>query len=155
MQKNLTFFSQIIILLAVTFTLLTALAAALYASLETLRLLGELFAHHWKIDNVGFHFIEVIELFLSAIALLILGTGLYELFIQPLNLPRPLRVESFHELKSHLGNIILLNMVVLFFGDLAEQKEAPVLLQEALAIGIISGILLLFTHLKEAHPVNQ
>lgn len=139
-----------IILLAVTFTLLTALVAALYASLETLRLLGELFTHHWKMENVGFHFIEVIELFLSAIALLILSTGLYELFIQPLNVPKPLRVESFHELKSHLGNIILLNMVVLFFGDLSEQKEPTALLQEALAIGIIAGILLLFTHLKEA-----
>lgn len=149
--KSLALFSQTIILLAVFFILLTALAASLYASLETLRFIAELFAHQWKIHNVAFHFIEVIELFLSAIALLILGTGLYELFIEPLALPPPLKVKTFHELKSHLGNIILLNMVVLFFGDLAEGKEASILMQEAIAIGIIAGILLLFTHMRENH----
>jgi uncharacterized membrane protein YqhA len=41
--------------------------------------------------------------------------GLYELFIQPLKITSPLKVHSFHELKSSLGNIILLNRVVIFF----------------------------------------
>ena len=119
--------------------------AFIYAAVQSTYLWGELLHHRWLMDKVEFHFIEVIERFLTAIALLILGTGLHELFIHPLPLPAPLKVTSFHELKSNLGNVILLNMIVIFFGNLTEDDDPQRLVMEALGIGIISGILIWFS----------
>ncbi|MEB3310846.1 MAG: YqhA family protein [Snowella sp.] len=149
--KSLLFLNRALILLSIFFILITAFSAFVYASVKTAELLWELLTHRWLLEKVEFHFVEVIERFLTAIALLILGMGLYELFIQPLNLPQPLKVNSFHELKSNLGNIILLNMVVIFFGNLAEDGQAKDLLLQAIAIGIISGILILFAQNQDHH----
>jgi uncharacterized membrane protein YqhA len=150
--KSLTIFNRYLILLSVFFILITALIAFIYASVETAGLWWYLISHHWQVDNIDFHFIEVIENFLVAIALLILGIGLYELFIEPINLPEPLKVNNFHELKSNLGNVILLNMVVIFFGDLAEGEEPQDLVLTALAISIISAILIWFS--QSSHGVR-
>ncbi len=84
-----------------------------------------------------------------------LATGLYELFVQPLAIAIPFKVTSFHELKSNLGNLILLNMVVIFFGDLTEEKDPQTLLLEALAIAIISGILILFGQMHSPHNPKE
>ncbi len=153
--KSLLLLNRALILLSIFFILITAFAAFVYASTKTAELLWELITHRWLLEKVEFHFIEVIERFLTAIALLILGMGLYELFIQPLNLPQPLKVSSFHELKSNLGNIILLNMVVIFFGNLAEGEPANDLLMQSLSIGIISGILILFAQSHGHHTSHK
>lgn len=143
--KSLNTFNRYLILLSVFFILITALAAFIYASVETAELWWYLISHHWNVDHIDFHFIEVIERFLTAIALLILGVGLYQLFIGKLDLPTPLEVGNFHQLKSNLGNVILLNMVVIFFGDLAEGEDPKNLVFKALAISIISAILIWFS----------
>ncbi len=153
--KSLTLFNRYLILLSVFFILITALIAFIYASVETAQLWWYLISHHWQVDHIDFHFIEVIERFLTAIALLILGVGLYELFIGPINLPEPLKVSNFHELKSNLGNVILLNMVVIFFGDLAEGENPQDLVFKALAISIISAILIWFSQNSHGSLANH
>ncbi|AIE75860.1 MULTISPECIES: YqhA family protein [unclassified Synechocystis] len=144
--KGIILLHRYLILLSVFFILITALLAFIYASLETTQLWWTLLRNHWHINKVDFHFIEIIERFLTVIALLILGIGLYELFIEPMSLPEPLKVNNFHDLKSSLGNIILLNMVVIFFGDLAEGKDSQDLVFQALATSIICAILIWFSH---------
>jgi uncharacterized membrane protein YqhA len=150
-SKSLAFLTRSLIFISVTFMLLTASSAFIYASFAAGKLIWELVMHNWFIPKVEFHFIEVIERFLTAIAILFLGIGLFELFIQPLSLPTTIKVKSFHELKSNLGNIILLNMVVIFFGDLVEEKEPQILILESVAIGIISGVLLVFSQFQHTH----
>jgi uncharacterized membrane protein YqhA len=158
--KSLVFFTHSLILLSVFFILITSFFAFIYASIETIKLILELFEHGWILEKVEFRFIDVIERFLTAIALLILGTGLYTVFINPFTLIKPLKIGNFHELKAHLGNIILINMVVIFFGDLSEvssgvllpsSDRAGILLQEAISIGIISGIILIFSRNGESN----
>ncbi|BFM38798.1 YqhA family protein [Synechocystis sp. LKSZ1] len=151
--KSLLCQSKYLILLSVFFILLTSFAAFIYASVLAGHLLWELLTHNWFVEKIEFQFVEVIERFLTAITLLILAMGLYELFIQPLKIASPLRVHSFHELKSNLGNVILLNMVVIFFGDLAEDQDALALLWKAVAITLISGILILFSQKSSAHAL--
>ncbi len=102
MIKFLLYQVKFIILVSVFFILITALAAFINACLLASHLLWELVTHQWFIEKVEFHFIEVIERFLTAIALLMLATGLYELFVQPLAIAIPFKVTSFHELKSNL-----------------------------------------------------
>ncbi len=142
--KGIILLYRYLILLSVLFILITALVAFIYASIETAQLWWLLLSKHWHIEKIDFHFIEVIERFLTAIALLILGIGLYELFIEPMVLPEPLKVNNFHDLKSSLGNIILLNMIVIFFGDLAEGKDPQDLVLQAVATGIVCAVLIWF-----------
>ena len=148
--KGVSLFNRYLILLSVFFILITALMAFIYAAVQTTVFWGELLSHRWLMDKIEFHFIEVIEKFLTAIALLILGIGLHELFIHPLPLPEPLKVSSFHELKSNLGNVILLNMIVIFFGNLTEGDDPQKLVMDALGIGIISAILIWFSQLNHS-----
>lgn len=148
-NKILTLFTRSLILISVVFILITALGAFIHGAVDAGHLFGDMVSNGWTLPKVEYRFIEVIEHFLTAIALLLLGIGLYELFIQPLNLPPSLKVKDFHQLKTNLGNVILLNMVIIFFGDLSEEKPPSHLVLEAVAIALVSLILILFAQPKE------
>ena len=53
-------------------------------------------------------FIELMDAFLIATALLIFAIGLYELFIEDIAMPEWLEVHSLHDLKAKLASVIVL-----------------------------------------------
>ncbi len=69
------------------------------------------------------HFISAIDAFLFAMILLIFSMGIYELFVSKIESLRErtgnrsdwLRVNSLDELKSYLGKVILMILIVNFF----------------------------------------
>jgi uncharacterized membrane protein YqhA len=88
--------------------------------------------------------IEGMDEFLVAVGFLVFALGLYELFIEPLGLPRALTYQSLHELKDSLANIIILAMVVTFLQKLEQLGNGLEILHYALAVALISGILIAF-----------
>jgi uncharacterized membrane protein YqhA len=71
--------------------------------------------------------------------------GLYELFIGKLDLPDWLHIRNLHDLKAKIGGIAILVVVIAFIEQLISWKSAQDMLYFALAIGIISAVLIAYS----------
>lgn len=82
--------------------------------------------------------VEQTDLLLVALALLIISTGMYSLFVSPTQvLPSPLRVYSFDDLKQKLIGIVVVAMGVNFFSVALEWKGGSDLLVYGLALAVV------------------
>lgn len=93
-------------------------------------------------DYISVALIEIVDKFLIATALYIFSVGLYELFIDKLPLPDWMLSHNLHDLKSKLGGVIILVMVVKFLEHLVDWKNPMDTLLFALAIGVVSAALI-------------
>ena len=101
--------------------------------------------------------VSSVDVFLFALVLIIFGVGVYELFIanvdpedKPANMrPTWLKISSVDDLKSSLGKVILMVLIVSFFKHVleidAEHWDPMALLYLAIGILLIAGALYL-TH---------
>jgi len=94
-------------------------------------------------------FIELMDAFLIATGLLIFALGLFELFVEALDLPEWLRLHDLHDLKTRLSSIIILVMVVAFLEHLVEWRSAQDAILFGGAVALVSAILIAFPHAAE------
>ena len=103
-------------------------------------------------DTLVALFVSSVDIYLFATVLLIFSMGLYELFISkipasrlPESRPHWLKVSSLDDLKSSLGKVILMILIVWFFEQslIIEYKTALDLLCLGVAILLVSGALYL------------
>ena len=102
--------------------------------------------------------IEVVDGYLLAAIVFIFGLGLYELFIGKIDLAensevgtRVLLIRSVDDLKTRLGNVVVLMLVIKFFQQALRQKYASPLDLLYLAIGVLLiGGALYLTHRRGA-----
>jgi uncharacterized membrane protein YqhA len=107
-------------------------------------------------EGLEVNMIEGMDRFLVAVGFLVFALGLYELFIEPLGLPRALTYRSLYELKDSLANIIILAMVVTFLQKLEQLGNGLEILYYALAVALISGILIAFkVAVHQRHSPSQ
>jgi len=102
---------RLVILMPVLGLLLGSFYFAYHALLEALA------AWQSPLDEALTRLIGAVDLGLLSAVFLIFGLGLFELFIRKLDLPMEsvLRVESLSDLKSKLGQVIVMILVVKFF----------------------------------------
>ena len=81
--------------------------------------------------------IELADLILLAVALYIVGLGLFELFIAPAPMPDWLLITSLDDLKSKLINIVVVALGVTFFGQVATWDGVTNLLPLGVAVGAV------------------
>ncbi|MDD7319116.1 MAG: YqhA family protein [Prevotella sp.] len=101
-------------------------------------------------------FVSAVDIFLFSTVLLIFAMGIYELFINKIDIisnnkkmrPSWLFVNSIDELKTSLGKVILMILIVSFFEHLLSISYSDVI--ELLYLGI--GILLVSAALYLTHP---
>ena len=86
---------------------------------------------------------------LLATALLIFAIGLYELFVEDIEMPEWLEVHSLHDLKAKLASVIVLVLGVSFLAHLAEWKDARETLEFGLAVAVVAAALIAFGHFGE------
>lgn len=113
--------------------------------------------HDSLLGDIARKIIAVIDVSLLAAFMLIFGFGLYELFIGELAVARSssisrrlLEIESLEDLKTRLGKIILIILIVEVFKD-ANRPETPPLNLLYLTVGIaLIALALYLTHAGEA-----
>lgn len=82
--------------------------------------------------------VEQADILLIATALLIVGFGLYGLFVNAIaNLPHWLRISSVDELKSKLLGVVVVALAVRFFAVAYERSDSSDLLVLGEAIGVV------------------
>ena len=109
-------------------------------------------------------FVSSVDGYLFATVLLIFSMGIYELFINKIDLvskqkdsrPNWLRINSIDDLKSSLGKVILMILIVSFFEHSLEIKYGTISDLLFLGIGILLIAAALFlTHSHGKHKENQ
>ena len=84
--------------------------------------------------------LTAVDTLLLATVLLVIGYGLYELFVdESLELPAWLQIRSLDDLKGKLIGVVVAVIAVVFLGELVEGKDA----QSTMLVGIGAGALVL------------
>jgi len=109
-------------------------------------------------DDLPFetHILDGVNLLLLGTRCLVLAIDLLDMFVHRLFSPGPMRVNSFHALKSRVGNCIVLAMAISFlqaFGTTSAKKSSvktPVaiisspMLISAVSIAVVTLVLIAF-----------
>lgn len=138
--------SRLILLIAVICCVITAVALVGLGVYEVMHFVSNLI-HYLARNTQNFsrgmlilNVIEVLDTFLISSILFIFSFGLYELFISSIKQSKQHTSKAFHinsidQLKSKLGNVIVMLLVIKLFSYFVEMK--PVTILETLYLAII------------------
>jgi len=159
--------SRFVVIVAVVVSLITAFAMFYMASVDAFYLVSHL-GDYLSPDLIGearkdfraetvTHVVEVIDGYLLATVLLIFSLGLYELFISKIDQAEEsetsssvLAIHSLDELKTRLGRVIIMILIVNFFEHAISMDFHGAIELLALAGGIaLIGVTLYLTHVEE------
>jgi uncharacterized membrane protein YqhA len=141
--------SRFLVLAAVLGSLAAAMALFAYGAAETVVVISQTIAKG-EISSKGakllaLSFIEIVDLFLLGTVLLMIGLGLYELFIDAnLELPEWLQIRTFDDLKYKLVGVVIVVLGVMFLGLVVGWDGSRELLGIGTAIALVIAALTYF-----------
>lgn len=168
--ETILFNSRLVVILAVIGSLAAAVLMFVKGTLEIASAAVSFLEHPWPAhgesggEAMSIALISSVDSFLFATVLLIFAMGIYELFISkidpasrtPESRPNWLAIYSLDDLKSAIGKVILMILIVRLFETAVEMRYSePIhLLWLGLSVMCISGALYLVhaSHGKHAHP---
>jgi uncharacterized membrane protein YqhA len=122
--------------------LIASIAAFVWGAVKTYKSVEIIITSFGQNEFIAVYLIELVDSFLIATALYIFSVSLYELFIGKLSLPSWMLAHNLHELKSKLGGVIVLLMVVKFLEHLVEWKQPTDSLLFAISVAVVSAALI-------------
>jgi uncharacterized membrane protein YqhA len=141
--------SRFLVIAAVLGSLAASMALFAYGAAETVVVIAETIAKG-EISSKGakvlaLSFIEIVDLFLLGTVLLMIGLGLYELFIDSnLKLPEWLQIRTFDDLKYKLVGVVIVVLAVMFLGHVVAWDGSRELLGIGTAIALVIAALTYF-----------
>jgi uncharacterized membrane protein YqhA len=136
--------SRYLAIIGILSLLVAALAAFGWGTLKTVSVVMLVIQSMGRDTAITIEFIEIVDSFLIATAILIFAVSLYELFIGDLALPEWMTVHNLYELKAKLSSMIVLVMGVKFLEKLVDYKDTADLLRVGLAVAAVSAVLIAF-----------
>lgn len=136
--------SRYLAVIGVISLLIAALAAFAWGTLKTIHAVMLVIESLGADAAITIEFIEIVDSFLIATAILIFTVSLYELFVGEINVPEWMLAHNLYELKTKLSSMVVLVMGVKFLQKLIEVKDAAELMQTGIAIAIVSAVLIAF-----------
>jgi uncharacterized membrane protein YqhA len=141
--------SRYIVFIAVVATLVSSFVLILYEAMVVAEVAFDAIRGGGILPVAGkglaIGLIEAIDVFLIAIVALIIGLGLYALFVDDtLPLPRWLEIHDLEDLKMHLVSIVIAVLAVLFLREAVERAGSLGLLQLAAALALMIAVLTFF-----------
>ena len=136
--------SRYLAIVGVISLLVASVAAFAWGTLKTVHAVLLVIESLGADAAITIEFIEIVDIFLIATAILIFTVSLYELFIGEINVPEWMLAHNLYELKGKLSSMVVLVMGVKFLQKLIETKDASELMQSGIAIAIVSAVLIAF-----------
>ncbi len=137
-----------IVLIAVISLMVAALATFLWGAAQTGTFLWRLVSYRGDQSQITLYLLEMVDTFLIGTVLLIFSIGLYDLFIDKLNLPEWLYIDNLSKLKTKLSEVIILFMAVKFLKQLIDVKDAQDTLFIGLAVAVVAAVLIFFNRVS-------
>lgn len=137
MFESILWNSRYVLLVAVLCCVLTSASLIALGFIEMMHLIKGVFSYIF-VDTVEVYrdslvllVIEILDTFLLASVLFIFSFGLYELFISSIensknHASRAFKISSIDELKTKLGNVIVMILVIKVFSYLVEIKPGNI-----------------------------
>jgi len=139
--------SRYLALVGVISLLIAAVAAFAWGTLRTIHAVMLVIESLGADAAITIEFVEIIDTFLIATAILIFTVSLYELFIGGIDVPEWMLAHNLYELKGKLSSMVVLVMGVKFLQKLVEVKDASELMRIGIAIAVVSAALIAFGYL--------
>lgn len=141
--------SRYLVIIPVISSLIGAFILMLYGAVATAidgaHAVEQMFNGNDKgLKTAAVQFIELVDVFLLATVLYIIGVGLYELFIGKLDLPDWLVITDLDDLKVKLISVVVTVLSVLFLGLVVSWDGETNLLIPGAGIALVIGALTLF-----------
>ncbi len=143
-MKNILEKSRYLAIIGIVSLLVAALAAFGWGTLKTVHAVILVIESLGTDVAITIEFIEIVDSFLIATAILIFAVSLYELFIGDLDLPEWMLAHNLYELKAKLSSMVVLVMGVKFLQKLVDYKDTADLLRVGLSIAAVSAVLIAF-----------
>ena len=136
--------SRYLAIVGVISLLVAAVAAFAWGTFKTVHAVVLVIESLGADAAITIEFIEIVDSFLIATAILIFTVSLYELFIGEIDVPEWMLAHNLYELKGKLSSMVVLVMGVKFLQKLVEVKNTTELMQTGIAIAIVSAVLIAF-----------
>lgn len=104
-----------------------------------------------EVTSLATKFFSVIDVYLLSLVMYLFALGLYELFVDVMDVPAWLKIESVDELKAKLASVIVLFVAIAFTKLLVEWQNPVETLLFSAATGILMLVLIQYYKAKEAH----
>ena len=127
-------------------SLLLALASFGWAAVKGISFATSLLTGSSGDDTQLIKLFESIDTVLIGTVLLIIGLGLWELFVADLDLPPSLTVRSFDDLKAKVATTLLLVLVVRFLESMVRAPTGDHILGLGVAVTLVGGLLVVFAN---------
>jgi uncharacterized membrane protein YqhA len=136
--------SRYLAIIGVASLLIAALVAFAWGTIKTVTTVLLVVESLGRDAGIAIEFIEIVDSFLIATAILIFAVSLYELFIGEVNVPEWMLAHNLYELKTKLSSMVVLVMGVKFLQKLLDLKDTNDLLRIGAAISLVSAVLIAF-----------
>jgi uncharacterized membrane protein YqhA len=152
-MKRILQSGRYLVLIGVVSSLVASAAAFLWGAYKTIVLLIEIIQTQGKDVVATTGLIALMDKFLIAAGLYIFAVGMYELFIDDLDLPGWLVVHNLHDIKGRLSSVIILVLAIVFLEHVIEWKNAQDVLLTGIGIAVVTAALIGFNLYGEKEPV--
>jgi uncharacterized membrane protein YqhA len=136
--------SRYLAFIGVLSLLVASVAAFAWGALKTVRVVMLVISSLGSDKAITIGFIEIVDSFLIATAILIFTVSLYELFIGEIDAPEWMLAHNLYDLKGKLSSMIVLVMAVKFLEILMQGQDAQELLFKSIAVTLVSAVLIAF-----------
>lgn len=133
-------------IIAVISLLVASAATFLWGAINTGTTLWFMVSRPGESADITFLLIQLLDIFLIAMALYIFAVSIYELFIDHLPLPEWMLASNLHDLKTKLSSIIILVLSVKFLEQFINATDPQKILFAGLAVALVSGALIAFSY---------
>jgi uncharacterized membrane protein YqhA len=137
--------TRFLAIIAVVSLLVAAFGAFVWGAIKTYVAITLIIVSGGQDKLISLSLIQLVDVFLIAIALVIFANSIYELFIGDLDLPEWMIAHNLQDLKARLSSLAILVMAIKFVEYVFEGKDAQQTLYLGIAIAVVSAVLIAFS----------
>ena len=145
-MNNFITTTKYLAIIAVISLLVASAATFLWGAINTGTTIWFMLSRPGESADITFFLIQLVDIFLIAMALYIFAVSIYELFIDHLPLPEWMLAGNLHDLKTKLSSIIILVLSVKFLEQFIHATEPQKILFYGLAVAMVAGALIAFSY---------
>ncbi len=137
-------------------SILGALLLMAQGSIAIVQVIFKAISNNFGLKETIVEVLTAVDAILLGTVLLVIGYGLYELFIDAdIDVPQWLKVQDLDDLKSKLIGVVVAIVAVVFVGVFVDSNRADEVISYGVGAGALVAGLALFAYATRKEPTNE